>query len=241
MGIIPAAGGSIAQWIAYNWEVRLAKPGDKFGEGEPKGLAATEGSNNGVTGTSLIPMFVLGIPGGISAAVILGALTVHGLQPGDRLFRNNPEVIYTIMWGFMLANVLMGFFAVILARMMAYLTLFPKALIGPLILIFSVVGTYAGTNNIAEIWIMMAFGILGYGMIKYKYSPAGVLLGIILGPIAETGLRDLMTVSNNAPISFIFNTENPKWISILIIFLIVTAVYYALKPKPWDDETKSAD
>lgn len=241
MGIIPAAGGSIAQWIAYNWEVRLAKPGDKFGEGEPKGLAATEGSNNGVTGTSLIPMFVLGIPGGISAAVILGALTVHGLQPGDRLFRNNPEVIYTIMWGFILANVLMGFFAVILARMMAYLTLFPKALIGPLILIFSVVGTYAGTNNIAEIWIMMAFGILGYGMIKYKYSPAGVLLGIILGPIAETGLRDLMTVSNNAPISFIFSTENPKWISILIIFLIVVAVYYALKPKPWDDETKSAD
>ena len=92
-----------------------------------------------------------------------------------------------------------------------------------------------------QIWIMMAFGILGYGMIKYKYSPAGVLLGIILGPIAETGLRDLMTVSNNAPISFIFSTENPKWISILIIFLIVVAVYYALKPKPWDDETKSAD
>jgi len=238
MGIIPAAGGSVAQWVAYNWEVRSAKPGDKFGEGEPKGLAATEGSNNGVTGTSLIPMFVLGIPGGISAAVILGALTVHGLQPGDRLFRNNPDVIYTIMWGFILANVLMGFVAVFLARIMAYLTLFPKALIGPLILIFSVVGTYAGTNNIAEIWIMMGFGILGYGMIKYKYSPAGVLLGIILGPIAETGLRDLMTVSDGAPFSFVFNTEDPKWISITIIFLIFVAMYYAMKPKPWEGDAK---
>ena len=82
MGIIPAAGGSVAQWIAYAWEIRRAKPGDKFGEGEPKGLAATEGSNNGVTGTSLVPMFVLGIPGGISAAVIFGALMIHGLQPG---------------------------------------------------------------------------------------------------------------------------------------------------------------
>lgn len=238
MGIIPAAGGSVAQWVAYNWEVRLAKLGDQFGKGEPKGLAATEGSNNGVTGTSLIPMFVLGIPGGISAAVILGALTVHGLQPGDRLFRNNPEVIYTIMWGFILANVLMGFIAVILARMMAYLTLFPKSVIGPLILIFSVVGTYAGTNNIAEVWIMMGFGILGYGMIKYQYSPAGVLLGIILGPIAETGLRDLMTVSNGSPFSFIFNTEDPKWISITIIFLILVAMYYALKPKPWEENSQ---
>ncbi len=238
MGIIPAAGGSVAQWVAYNWEVRTAKPGDKFGQGEPKGLAATEGSNNGVTGTSLIPMFVLGIPGGISAAVILGALTVHGLQPGDRLFRNNPEVIYTIMWGFILANVIMGFFAVILARMMAYLTLFPKAVIGPLILIFSVVGTYAGTNNIAEVWIMMGFGILGYGMIKYKYSPAGVLLGIILGPIAETGLRDLMTVSNESPVSFVFNTTEPRWISILIIIFIVVAIYFALKPKPWEEKIR---
>ena len=98
MGIIPAAGGSVAQWIAYAWEIRRAKPGDKFGEGEPKGLAATEGSNNGVTGTSLVPMFVLGIPGGISAAVIFGALMIHGLQPGLRLFKNSPEIIYT-MWG----------------------------------------------------------------------------------------------------------------------------------------------
>ena len=236
MGVIPAAGGSIAQWIAYNWEIQSAKPGDKFGEGEPKGLAATEASNNGVTGTSLVPMFVLGIPGGISAAVILGALSIHGFQPGERLFRLNPEVVYTIMWGFIIANLLMGFLAIILARMMAYLTLFPKGVIGPLILIFSVVGTYAGTNNIAEIWIMMVFGVVGYGMIKYNYSPAGVLLGIILGPIAETGLRDLMTVSNEAPISFVFNTEEPRWISITIIVLIVIAIYYAMKPKPWEEE-----
>ncbi len=99
MGVIPAAGGSIAQWIAYAWEIRRAKPGDRFGEGEVKGLAATEGSNNGVTGTSLVPMFVLGIPGGISAAVILGALMIHGPRPGMRLFKNLPEIIYTIMWG----------------------------------------------------------------------------------------------------------------------------------------------
>ena len=204
MGVIPAAGGSIAQWIAYAWEIRRAKPGDRFGEGEVKGLAATEGSNNGVTGTSLIPMFVLGIPGGISAAVILGALMIHGLQPGMRLFKNSPDVIYTVMWGFIVANVLMGFLAVFLARAMAYLTLFPRGIIGPLILIFSVVGTYAGSNNVYDVWIMCGFGVLGYLMTKYGYVPAGVLLGIILGPIAENGLRDLLIVSDGAPIGFIF-------------------------------------
>lgn len=232
MGVIPAAGGSIAQWIAYAEEIRRAKPGDAFGEGEIKGLAATEGSNNGVTGTSLVPMFVLGIPGGISAAVILGALMIHGLQPGMRLFANNPDVIYTIMWGFIVANVLMGFIAVFLARTMAYLTLFPRGLIGPMIIIFSVVGVYAGSNNVYEIWIMAAFGILGYFMNKYKFSPAGTLLGIILGPIAENGLRDLLVVSHGKPILFMFTRP----ISITIIILIVLALWFSKRPKPWEDK-----
>jgi putative tricarboxylic transport membrane protein len=231
MGVIPAAGGSIAQWIAYAWEIRRAKPGDHFGEGEVKGLAATEGSNNGVTGTSLIPMFVLGIPGGISAAVILGALTIHGLQPGMRLFKNSPDIIYTIMWGFILANVVMGFFAVFLARGMAYLTLVPRGIIGPLILIFSVIGTYAGTNNVYDVWIMMGFGVLGFLMTKHKYSPAGVLLGIILGPIAEDGLRDLLIVSDGAPV--LFTLMRP--ISVILLVLIGLAVYFSFKPHQWED------
>jgi putative tricarboxylic transport membrane protein len=230
MGIVPAAGASVGQWIAYAWEVSLAKPGDKFGKGEIKGLAATEGSNNGVTGTSLIPMFVLGIPGGISAAVIFGALMIHGLQPGMQLFNNRPDVIYTIMWGFLFANILMGFVAVILARVMAYLTLFPRGIIGPLILLFSVIGVYAGTNNIHNVWIMMGFGVLGYYAQKYKFSPAGILLGLILGPIAESGFRDMMTISDNNPFAYIMGRP----ISLVILMMIIFALYYSFKPKSWE-------
>ncbi len=241
MGIVPAAGASVAQWIAYAWEVRRAKPTDQFGKGELKGLAATEASNNGVTGTSLIPMFILGIPGGISAAVILGALMIHGLNPGMRLFRNNPEVIYTIMWGFLFANLLMGFVAAILARIMAYLTLFPRGIIGPLILIFSVIGTYAGANNIHNVWIMMGFGVVGYYAQKYKFSPAGILLGLILGPIAEDGFRDMMVVSFNNPVPFILSRP----IAVIILLMILFALYFAFKPKAWEqdvsDESSSAN
>jgi putative tricarboxylic transport membrane protein len=175
-------------------------------------------------------MFVLGIPGGISAAVILGALMIHGLQPGMRLFKTSPEVIYTIMWGFLFANVIMGFIAIFLARAMAYLTLFPRGIIGPLIMIFSVIGTYASTNNIYEVWIMLGFGVGGFYLTKLNFVPAGILLGIILGPIAENGLRDLLTVSQGSPISFVLTRP----ISVALIICIILAIYFSLRPKKWD-------
>ena len=230
MGIVPAAGASVAQWIAYAWEIQRGKAGDKFGEGEVKGLAATEGSNNGVTGTSLIPMFVLGIPGGISAAVILGALMIHGLQPGNRLFQDSPEVIFTVIWGFILANFFMGGIAAVMARTMAYVTLFPRGLLAPIIMIFCVVGTFAASGNPWDVWIMVFFGIVGYLAHKYNFAPAGILLGIILGPIAELGLRNVLIVSDDSPVSFIFG----RWISVVIIIMIGIALYYAFKPKAWD-------
>ena len=175
-------------------------------------------------------MFVLGIPGGISAAVILGALMIHGLQPGIRLFSHSPQVIYTVMWGFLLANLVMGFVAVFLARTMAYLTLFPRGLIGPLILIFSIIGVYAGSNNYYDIWIMCGFGVLGYLMNKHGYSTAGVLLGIILGPICENGLRDMLVVSDGAPIAFMLTRP----ISVVLLVCIAMAVYFSFKPKAWE-------
>ncbi|MYZ50111.1 tripartite tricarboxylate transporter permease [Propylenella binzhouense] len=230
MGIIPAAGASVAQWVAYGWEIRHAKPGDQFGRGELKGLAATEGSNNGVTGTSLIPLFILGIPGGISAAVIFGALMIHGLQPGMRLFRNNPEVIYTIMWGFLFANIVMGFVAALLARVMAYLTLFPQGVLGPMILVFSVIGTYAGANNIHAVWIMIGFGVAGYYGQRWGFSPAAMLLGLILGPIAENGFRDMMVVARGAPFAYLAGRP----IALVLLAIVVMVLFYAVRPKKWE-------
>lgn len=235
MGMVPAAGASVAQWIAYSWEIQRGVPGDKFGEGEIKGLAATEGSNNGVTGTSLIPMFVLGIPGGISAAVILGALMIHGLQPGDTLFTKNPEVIYTVMWGFVLANILMGGIAAVLARTMAYSTLVPRGILAPIIMIFCVVGTFTASGNPWDVWIMVVFGFIGYFAQKYNFTPAGILLGIILGPIAEQGFRNtlVLTDANVEPYNLIpYLAGRP--ISVIIIVMIVGALYFALRPKKWE-------
>ncbi len=230
MGIVPAAGGSVAQWIAYSWEIQRGKPGDKFSEGEIKGLAATEASNNGVTGTSLVPMFVLGIPGGISAAVIMGALMIHGLQPGDRLFTHKPQVIYTVMWGFIVANALMGVLAAVLARTMAYITLVPRGLLAPIIMIFCITGTFTASGNPWDVWIMVVFGFIGYLAQRYNFAPAGILLGVILGPIAEQGLRNTLVIARGDPISFLAGRP----VSLLIIAMIAAAIYFALKPKAWE-------
>ena len=235
MGMVPAAGASVAQWIAYSWEIQRGVPGDQFGKGEIKGLAATEGSNNGVTGTSLVPMFVLGIPGGISAAVILGALMIHGLQPGDTLFTKNPEVIYTVMWGFVLANILMGGIAALLARTMAYTTLVPRGVLAPIIMIFCVVGTFTASGNPWDVWIMVFFGFVGYFAQKYNFTPAGILLGIILGPIAEQGFRNTLVLTDGDFIPYLATRP----VSIIIIVMIAGALYFALRPKKW--ETAAAD
>ncbi len=225
VGLVPAAGASVSQWIAYAWEVKNAKPGDCFGRGEIKGLAAVEGADNGVTGTSLVPLFVLGIPGGISAAVIFGALTIHGLRPGPQLFSERPEVIYTIIWGFLFANVVMIGVAAVMARMMVRVTAFPRGMLGPLIIIFSVIGTYAGTNNIHNIWIMMAFGLIGFFAHQYRFSPPAIFLGLLLGPIAESGFRDMMIITGSHPLPYLISRP----ISVILMLLIAAALYWAFR------------
>jgi putative tricarboxylic transport membrane protein len=227
VGIIPAAGGSIAQWIAYSEEIRRAKPGDQFGKGEMKGLAACEGSNNSTTGTSMIPMFVLGIPGGISAAVILGALMIFGLNPGMGLFHKSPHVVYTVMWGFLVANLVMGFVAVFVARSMAYVTYFPRGLLAPLIIIFCVIGVYAASGNIDDVYVLCAFGLMGYFLEKYDFSPAGVLLGLILGPICEDGFRSMIRLSEGHLFSYVFSRP----ISDLFLVLIALTIFFSVKNK----------
>jgi putative tricarboxylic transport membrane protein len=230
MGMVPAAGGSVAQWIAYSWEIQRGVPGDQFGKGEIKGVAACEASNNGVTGTSLIPMFVLGIPGGISAAVILGALMIHGLQPGDTLFTKQPEIIYTVMWGFVVANILMGGVAGLMARTLAYCTLVPRGVLAPVIMIFCVIGTFTASGNPYDVGIMVVMGVIGYFAQKYRFSPAGILLGVILGPIAEQGYRNMMTLTDGNVIPFLAGRP----VSLVIIAMIVAALYFSLRPKKWE-------
>ena len=188
IGILPAAGGAIASLIAYG-EARRAsgKPGD-FGKGEPGGIIASESANNAIVGGGFIPTLTLGIPGTPADAIILGALLVHGVRTGPNLFSDQSSIVYTFMFGLLLATLLMLPIGLVLGRY-AYKSIIavPKTVLAPAIALMTVIGTYALHNSIGEVWLMLGLGVLGWVLSRADVPPAPIVLGVVLGPIAEQG------------------------------------------------------
>lgn len=223
VGILPGAGGDIGSWVSYNEAKRFARDKDSFGKGSIVGISASETANNAVTGSSLIPLLTLGIPGSATAAILLGALVVHGLLPGRTLFTDHAHITYTVIFGFLLANIIMGFVGMALARYMVTLARMPNSLLIPGIIAFSVVGSYSLGNNIFDVYTMLAFGLFGYLMRKAGFHPAPLILGLILGPIAETGFRQSMILADGPLIAYILRSP----ISLVLLLLTVASIVSA--------------
>ncbi|MDR1533750.1 MAG: tripartite tricarboxylate transporter permease [Planctomycetota bacterium] len=211
IGIIPGAGADIAAFVAYGQTKNLSKRPELFGTGIPEGVAAPESANNGVTGGALIPMLTLGVPGDAVAAIMIGALTVQGLQPGPLLFRNHPALINSVFMGMFLANIvmcLMGFFCI---RAFVKVLSIPKAILTPAIFMLCVVGSYAMANNFFDVWTMLVFGIVGYFLNKIDIIASPAVLGLILGPMAESHFRRALLMGRGSygvffstPLTWIF-------------------------------------
>lgn len=190
VGILPGTGGSMAAFIAYNETRRVDPDPDSFGKGNPKGVAAAECGNNADNAAAMIPALTLGVPGSGVAAVILAGLLVHGLQPGPQLFRENPDVVYGFMIQMLLTSALLMLFGGQLAfRVFAQILRVPPVLLAPMILCLAVVGVYTLENSIFEVWLMLGFGLVGYVMTRTGYPLAPVILGLILGDMAEQQYR----------------------------------------------------
>lgn len=188
VGIIPGAGGNIASFISYNEAKRLSKTPELFGHGSREGIAASEAGNNGVTGGALIPMLTLGIPGNAVTAILLGGLMIQGLLPGNDLFTTRAAVTYPFIIGFFVANVFMLILGVFCAGQFAKVVRIPSNFLSTTILILTVVGAFAINNSIVDVYIMLAFGVLGYVLKVLNLDSTPIVLGMILGPIAEKGL-----------------------------------------------------
>lgn len=225
VGILPGAGANIAQWIAYGEAKRSEKEDPESRSALLRGVASAEAANNATTGSSLVPLFVFGIPGSESAAILLGALMIHGLVPGMRLFTKQADIIYPVFWGFILANILMAIFASVLTRAMINIVKVPKGILVPCILCLCVVGAFAISNSFFHVWVMTAFGLIGYAMRKTNYVPAAMLLGIILGPIAEDGFRSSLVMAD----SFLLFYFSTRPLSLAIIVLILGVVTFVIR------------
>ncbi|MEZ5590014.1 MAG: tripartite tricarboxylate transporter permease [Gammaproteobacteria bacterium] len=228
IGIIPGAGGNIAAFMAWNEAKRASKNPERFGKGEPQGLAAAECANNGDSSTALIPAVTLGIPGNAVSAVILGGLLVHGMQPGPGLFRDNPEVIYGFMIEMLLTAIIMLVLGRYGARLFIQVLRIPPVLLSTMLVPMTFIGAYAIQNSVFDIWMCLAFGLIGYAMEKTDIPVAPAVLAVILGPMAEVNLRRGLLIHQN---DYSFLIERPISLVILLLTILVCVfpMYRALR------------
>ena len=189
VGILPGAGGSVAGLVAYSEAKRSAKPEQKFGEGEPSGLIASESANNATVGGGFVPTLVLGIPGTPPDAIILGALLIQGVRTGPSLFQaDTSSIFYTFVYGLFIATIFMLPVGLLVGRY-AYKSIIsiPKELLVPSVAFMTIIGTYAIRNSVSDIVLMLALGVFGWLVKRYGYAASPIVLGLILGPIAEQG------------------------------------------------------
>ncbi|NLT94456.1 MAG: C4-dicarboxylate ABC transporter permease [Clostridia bacterium] len=224
VGIVPGAGGNIASLVSYNEAKRWSKEPEKFGTGIIDGVAASETSNNAEVGGSLVPLLTLGIPGAPPAAVILGAIMLQGMVPGPELFTKYGEITYTFILSLFVANIIMGFIGFYGSKFFARLINIPINYLAPLIVFMSVIGSYSIRNNMMDVVIMFAFGVIGYFFRKLSFHPGPIVLGMILGPFAENGLVQSMLMGRAAGNIWAVFFTRPISI-VLIILSVVSAAW----------------
>lgn len=198
IGMLPGIGAATAGIISYSQAQNASEQADQFGQGHPDGIIAAETANNATTGGALIPLLTLGIPGNAVTAVLIGGLMIHNLQPGPLLFRNSPVIAYGIFVALILANIAMIFWLSLGIKLFIRILTVPKHLLLPILLVFCAVGSFALNNRIFDIWVLIFFGILGYIMEKADFPIVPIILGIILGPLADKQLRLGLSISNNS-------------------------------------------
>lgn len=194
IGVLPAIGGSAASMMAYDQAKKFSKRPGEFGKGIPEGIIASESSNNANVGGSLVTIMAFGIPGDAVTAVMLGALTIHGIQSGPLFISQNATLAYGIFAAYLLAHPIMVLLLAIGARWMLRITTVPKAALFPVVLVLCVVGAYALNNTMANVYVLLVFGVLGYAMVRFGFPLAPLILGVILGDQIEINLiRSIMT------------------------------------------------
>lgn len=198
VGVLPGTGGDIGSFVAYNETRRFARGEKRFGRGDPRGVAAAESANNASTAGALVPMLTLGIPGDSVSAILIGAITVHGLRPGPQLFGGSPDLVYGIFIGFFIAYALLLLLGLVGIRLWAQMMRVPTSFLWPTVLVLSVVGAYALRTSSFDVFVMLLAGVLGYFMLKGGYPLAPLVIGIIVGPIAEAGYRRAMIISGGS-------------------------------------------
>jgi putative tricarboxylic transport membrane protein len=216
VSVIPGHGAIISAIVSYTFQKRISKTPETFGTGNPEGVVASETGANASVAGALAPMLALGIPGSPATAVLIGALTLHGVQPGPLLFVKNPEIPYAIFITMIVTMPLMVALGLGGVRLWVRVTQIPKAVIAPLVTALCLLGSYATQNDISAVWTTIVFGIAGYALKKIDIQPAPIVLALILGYLTETNFRRALLASADDPTVFL---SSPVSVACLLLSL----------------------
>ncbi|SMQ85449.1 TctA family transporter [Devosia lucknowensis] len=227
-GTLPGTGPSVAAFMSYAVEKRVAREPERFGKGAIEGIMAPESSNNSADQTSFIPTLSLGIPGSPTMALMLGALMIHGISPGPSLVSEQPALFWGLIMSFWIGNLMLVILNVPLIGVWVRLLMIPYHLLYPAVLMFICIGTYTVSNSAFDVWLVVCFGMLGYLMRIFDWPAAPLLLGFVLGPLMEEHFRRSMLMSRGNFSTFI---DRPISATVLAITaaLLVWTVYSAIR------------
>jgi putative tricarboxylic transport membrane protein len=223
IGVVPAAGGSIANVLAYDQAKKVSRQSGKFGTGHHEGVIASEAGNNAVSAGDLVPMLALGIPGDAVTAVMLGALLIHGVQPGPLLLTDprTSQLAYGVIVGYLFATVLTLLVQFWGMRLFVRLVYVPYHVLVPGILVLCALGAFVLNNRLFDIWVLFAFGLLGYFLVKHGFELAPFVIGLLLGPLAETNIRRALQASSD-PMMFLTRPIS----AVLLLLAALSVAYY---------------
>ncbi len=219
IGVLPATGATIASFLAYILEKKVAKDPSRFGKGAIEGVAAPESANNAAAAGAMVPMLSLGVPGSGTTAIILGALIMFGIRPGPELFTKNADLVWAVIASMYIGNVLLLVMNLPLAGLFARLLKIPYRWLYPPILALCIAGVFSQSNSVQDCWLLAGFGLLGWLMKRYDWSMAPMILGLVLGPLFESALRQSLTLSHASPAIFV-----TRPISAVLLALALIAV-----------------
>jgi putative tricarboxylic transport membrane protein len=230
VGLLPAAGATPGSIMAYGFAKTMSKNPDSYGKGNIDGVAAPESANNAASTGSMLPMLTLGIPGSPTTAILLGGMVIWGLEPGPRLFVDQTEFVWGLIASLYVANLFSLLLNVAFIPLFIWVLKLPFTILAPVIFVLCVVGGYAPTQDMHDVWLMLIFGVVGYLMRKLDYPMAPMVLAIVLGPLAESSLRQALLQSEGSLMVFIERPISGPIVGVaLLLFLL--PVFKAFKKK----------
>jgi putative tricarboxylic transport membrane protein len=232
IGILPALGATTAAMIAYVETRRWSKNKDEFGKGAIEGVAGPEAANNAAVGGAMVPTLALGIPGSTTTAIILAGLIVQGVRPGPHLFTEQPLLLYAVFSSMLLANLLYLVLGLGFAKVFARISLIPAPLLWPAVFALSVIGAYAPNQAMAEVWVAIAFGFIGFFMRRYGFSPAPLVIGLVLGRMVEETLKQSLLIFDLSWSGFLGRPIAVTFFGLTALFLLGPMLLQRLRGRP---------